>query len=272
MLHTNAEVALEMDRTSVHTEFLEEIVQESERMTRLVEDLLFLARSGTGSVLLELEVVRMKPFLAEIRERAAVLAHNYAALLRVEQAVDGLVQIDRTRIEQAVLILVDNAGKYSPAGKEIVLCLSLRGPEFVVEVTDQGPGIPAHDLGLVFERFYRVDKARTRKQRGSRLGLAIAKSITEAYGDRISVDPCLLGQRGASVNRVNTDHASSSLSTHHLLRPSRRRQLALLIQPKCPGQKGQRAGQPNRTDEDDATIAKGHTHPQAAHTRGQCHQ
>jgi len=90
-----------------------------------------------------------------------------------------------------VLILVDNAAKYSPAGRPITLRAQIRGNAMVIEVIDQGPGIAAPDLPLVFERFYRVDKARTRKEGGTGLGLAIAKSIIESHGGHIEAESIL---------------------------------------------------------------------------------
>lgn len=191
VLRANAEVALDLDHTCVHTEFLEEIVQESKRMTRLVEDLLFLARSDSDSVPLELELVEIMPFLNELGERAAVLAHERKATFNTKLTARGLVRIDPTRIEQVVLILVDNAAKYSSSAKPIILRSATQNAELIVEVADQGSGIPEADLPLIFERFYRVDKARARKQGGFGLGLSIARRIIEAHGGRIEAESTL---------------------------------------------------------------------------------
>jgi two-component system, OmpR family, sensor histidine kinase VicK len=185
VLRANAEVALELERDCVHTELLEEIVQESERMTHLVEDLLFLARSDAGSVPLDLELIELEPFLLELAERANLLAQQHGAHLRRDLTVQGRVHLDRARIEQAVLILVDNAAKYSPEGKPVTVRSRLANYEVLIEVADEGNGIPAVELPLIFERFYRVDKARSRKQGGAGLGLAIARSIVVAHGGRI---------------------------------------------------------------------------------------
>ncbi len=185
VLRANAEVALELERDCVHIELLEEIVQESERMTHLVEDLLFLARSDAGSVPLDLELIELETFLLELAERAHLLAQQHGAHLRRDLTVQGRVRLDRARIEQAVLILIDNAAKYSPEGKPVLLRSRLSGQEVLIEVTDEGSGIPAAELPLIFERFYRVDKARSRKEGGAGLGLAIARSIVTAHGGRI---------------------------------------------------------------------------------------
>jgi two-component system, OmpR family, sensor histidine kinase VicK len=191
VVRANAEVALGLDRTCVHTELLEEISKEAEHMTHLVEDLLFLARSDAGAVPLAQELVNIRSFLTELAERSSVLARGRGVTVQLELAGEGLVRIDRERIAQAVLILVDNAVKYSPVDKTITLRSALHGAEVVIEVEDEGPGIPEQDLPLVFERFYRVDKARTRKQGGVGLGLAIAKSIVTAHGGRIEAESVL---------------------------------------------------------------------------------
>ena len=191
VLRANAEVALDLDRTCMHTELLEEIVQETKRMTRLVEDLLFLARSDFDAMPLEVERVKIMPFFVELSERAGILAQEHEVLWRIELTATGQVWIDPTRIMQVVLILVDNAAKYSPAGQPVTLRSVIRGAELIVEVADRGPGIPEAELPLVFERFYRVDKGRSRKQGGAGLGLAIARSIVEAHGGRIEAESML---------------------------------------------------------------------------------
>lgn len=196
VLRANAEVALELDRTCVHTELIEEIVHESERMTRLIADLLLLARSDSGTLPLEIETVEMEPYLAELAGRATVLARRHHSTLSTHLRAVGRGQFDPTRIEQAVLILIDNAAKFSPANAPVTLTSLVRTPraaqpEWVVEVFDHGPGISPEDLPLVFERFYRVDKARSRRHGGTGLGLAIAKSIVEAHSGRIEAESVL---------------------------------------------------------------------------------
>ena len=187
VLRANAEVALQLERGCVHTDLLEEIVREAEHMTRLIEDLLFLARSDAGAIPFDWELISVMPFLRELADRASVLAREHTAVLNTELTASGVVQIDRSRIEQVVLILVDNAAKYSHENKIVTLRSRIDGPELLIEITDNGPGIPEEDLPLIFERFYRADKARTRKQGGTGigLGLAIAKSIVDAHGGRI---------------------------------------------------------------------------------------
>lgn len=188
VLRANAEVALDLDRTCVHSDLLREIVVEAEHMTHLVEDLLFLARSDAGAVPLDQELVNIRAFLTEFAERAKVLARERGATVQLAFTGEGLVRIDCERLAQAVLNLIDNAAKYSPVGKTITLSSALKGAEVMIEVADEGPGIPEEDLPLIFERFYRVNKARTRGTGGAGLGLAIAKSIITGHGGRIEAE------------------------------------------------------------------------------------
>lgn len=188
VLRANAELALELERSCLHVEMLEEILDEADRMTRLVGDLLFLANSDAGSLPLELELVELGPFLTLLAERSQTLARELNSDLHADLKAGGLARIDASRIEQVVLILVDNAGKYSPPDTPILLRSAVSGDTLIIEVADRGPGIPEDQLPFIFERFYRVDKSRSRKQGGSGLGLSIARSIVEAHGGRIEAE------------------------------------------------------------------------------------
>jgi two-component system sensor histidine kinase VicK len=105
--------------------------------------------------------------------------------LKTELGGDGFVKIDSQKIEQAVLILVDNAAKYGRPGGTVTLASSVRSGELRISVEDDGPGIPKEELPRIFERFYRLDKARSRQLGGTGLGLPIAKTIVEAHGGRL---------------------------------------------------------------------------------------
>ena len=195
VLRGNAQVGLALDGDPERAELFEEIVEESKRMTRLVEDLLFLARSDAASVPLQTETVDVVPFLHELAERAEVLVRERGATFESALAGEGQLRVDPTRIEQAVLILVDNAAKYGPAGGLVTLSSeSSRSGQLRIKVEDRGPGIPSNELPHVFERFYRLDKNRTRKgdgegpgQGGTGLGLPIARTIVQAHGGRIEI-------------------------------------------------------------------------------------
>ena len=186
VLRANAELARSLkEDPELQSELLDEILQESDRMTTLVSDLLFLANSDAGSLPLQLDLIEIAPFLTELGDRAGTLARERGVALQTALQARGLTEIDSARIEQAIMILIDNAGKYSPPASVVTLRSAVRDDELVIEVQDRGQGIPPAELPHIFERFYRVDKARSRRLGGSGLGLAIAKSIVEAHGGRI---------------------------------------------------------------------------------------
>jgi two-component system, OmpR family, sensor histidine kinase VicK len=188
VLRGNAQVGLALGSDPDHAQLLEEIVAESKRMSRMVEDLLFLARSDSAAPPLEFEMVAVAPFLTELAGRAEVLAREHSAELERKLEGEGSVKLDRQRIEQAVLILVDNAVKYGPPGGTVTLTSFVRSSELHISVEDRGPGIPREELPRIFERFYRLDKARSRQLGGTGLGLPIAKTIVEAHGGRIEAE------------------------------------------------------------------------------------
>ena len=187
VLRGNAEAGLAIENACVHREILEEIVSESSRMTRLVEDLLFLARSDASSLPLNIEAAAAEPLLLELSERAKVLVQRSDGTLVTGLTGFGTLNVDIARIEQAVMILVDNAAKYSPPGGKVRLNSSSWKDDFIIEVVDEGPGMRKEDIPLIFERFHRLDKVRNRRLGGAGLGLAIAKTIIDAHQGRIDV-------------------------------------------------------------------------------------
>jgi two-component system, OmpR family, sensor histidine kinase VicK len=185
VLRGNAQVGLALGGVGEHAELYGEIVEESRRMSRMVEDLLFLARSDSATLPLHLETVSVETLLAELAGRAGVLAHERDATLETRLEGEGRVEVDVQRIEQAVLILVDNAAKYGASAGRITLSSTVRSGELRISVEDRGSGIPKEELPRIFERFYRLDKARSRKLGGAGLGLPIAKTIVEAHGGHV---------------------------------------------------------------------------------------
>ena len=200
VLRGNAEVGLALGGDCPHGEILEEIVEESTRMSRLVDDLLFLARSDASSVPLELRETDTADLLTGLVSRAEVLARERGARFHARLDATGMLEADAARIEQAILILVDNAAKYGPDDGTVELEARTGGDELVVEVRDRGPGIAPEQRRRIFERFYRVDRAgRGRASGGVGLGLSIAAAIVEGHSGRIEA----LGRDGGgTVMRV----------------------------------------------------------------------
>lgn len=188
VVRTNAEVGAQLEEDSGLREIFEEIVNESSQMSRMVEDLLFLARSDSESPPLEVATVAVQTFLAQLQVRAEALARGRGTSFETDLSGEGELRADTARIEQAVLVLVDNAAKHSPPGERVTLAATTGSGELHIGVEDRGPGIPEEHLPQVFERFYRVDKARARKQGSVGLGLSIAKTIVEAHGGRIEAE------------------------------------------------------------------------------------
>ncbi|CAN5892552.1 hypothetical protein BH18ACT11_BH18ACT11_28830 [soil metagenome] len=186
VIRGNAEVGLQLGRECVHEEILEEIVRESGSMSRMVEDLLFLARSDSDSIPLDKQMVSVAWLLDKLALRAEALARERDTSLQTTLSGEGRLRCDAQSIEQAVLVLVDNAAKYSMPGEPITLSSSRRQRELLIEVTDRGPGIPTEELPQIFERFYRGERSSWKQ--GSGLGLAIAKTIVEAHDGSVEAE------------------------------------------------------------------------------------
>jgi two-component system OmpR family sensor kinase len=164
---------------------LDAIQSEAERMSRLVGDLLLLAQSDAGTLPMARHPVELDTLLLEVNREAQVLAGGVG--LSIGEIDQAIVLGDRDRLYQLVLNLVSNALKFTPEGGHVSLGLSLVNDWARLVVSDTGVGIPPEELPQVFERFYRVDKARTRSQGGAGLGLAIAQRIARIHGGRIEV-------------------------------------------------------------------------------------
>jgi signal transduction histidine kinase len=162
------------------------IQDEMERMSRLLGDLLLLARADTGGLPLRHEPVELDNVLFEVYRQVSRIDKPVSVeLTDVDQAT---ILGDEDRLKQLLLNLVDNGIKYNKAGGAVRLSLSKDKGWAQITVSDTGIGIPAEDLPHIFERFYRVDKARGRAQGGSGLGLAIAKWVVQAHGGAIHVE------------------------------------------------------------------------------------
>ena len=207
VLRGNAEIGLAMQADCEHDEILQEIVAESTRMSRLVDDLLFLARSDASRVPIEPREVDAAALIGALAMRAETLVRERGTTLNAEIDVSGTIRADPDRIEQAVLVLVDNAAKYGPDGEPIDLGAESRDGTLLIEVADRGPGIPPDEVERVFERFYRVggDGGGRRSASGVGLGLSIAAAITEGHGGSVAALP---REDGGTVMRITLPMAS----------------------------------------------------------------
>lgn len=177
-------------------QFLKVTQEETQRMIRMINDLLSLSRMDRGTSKMELELVNLNDFVAHILNRFDMIVKNdekngkkkkYAIKRELgKQAI--WVEIDTDKMMQVIDNIMNNAIKYSPDGGVITVRLTENQNRVILSISDQGLGIPRKDLGKIFDRFYRVDKARSRAQGGTGLGLAIAKEIVEAHHGRIWAD------------------------------------------------------------------------------------
>jgi two-component system, OmpR family, sensor kinase len=162
-----------------------EASEEVNRMSRLATDLLFLAAADAEEVV-EHEAVRLDAVVSDVWERARHLDAGTHEL-RLDRCEPLTVMGDRRHLDQVVWNLVENALRYTPGDGCVRLDLARRGGEALLRVSDTGVGIPAEHLPRIFERFYRVDRARSRSNGGTGLGLAIVKSVVEAHAGQVEV-------------------------------------------------------------------------------------
>lgn len=181
-------------------EMVQIIHDESKRMSRLVTDLLDLARMESGHMTLYKDVLATIPFLDRITNKFMQTARDANVELAFQFPKDDEIYIDadEDRLEQVFTNLIDNAIRHTPDGGQVTLSVERYTDVCVIVVSDTGYGIPEEDVPFIFERFYKADKARTRGKGGTGLGLAIAKNIIDAHGGMISAE------RGADKGTIFT--------------------------------------------------------------------
>ena len=193
MLRANAELLLRHRARFPEddAEILDDIVTETENMSRLAGDMLTLARLDAGKLDLEREVVDLTALAETLARRISGLAQAKQITvhedLNVAEAA-SVVFADAQYVQQAGLILVENAVKFTPAGGTVTLSTARRNGHASLVVQDTGIGIPKDDLARLGERFYRGDVSRTRATGGTGLGLAIAFRIAKAHGGAIQIE------------------------------------------------------------------------------------
>ena len=174
----------------MRSNFLGVIVGEADRMTRIVQDLLTLSKIDYGKMEMNISRFSFRKAVESVYEAAKLNAeqnHHHTMLLTEEEDIPE-VNGDRERIEQVVTNIVSNAVKYTPDGGRIEIHVGKTGKNVYVRVSDNGIGIPEKDLPRLFDRFYRVDKARSRESGGTGLGLSIAQEILKQHKGSIRID------------------------------------------------------------------------------------
>ncbi len=169
-------------------ERLGSVLEEVERLARIVEGLFALSRLDAGEAQREYVRFDLATLAANTVAQMNLLAEDKGISLQCAESAEVNVEGDRARLKQIVVNLLDNSIKYTPEGGTITLRVSAQAGEALLEVTDTGIGIPAEALPHVFERFFRVDKARSREFGGAGLGLSIVKSICTAHGGRVDLE------------------------------------------------------------------------------------
>jgi two-component system phosphate regulon sensor histidine kinase PhoR len=172
----------------ITTRFLDIIDKHASRLTLLIDDLLLLARLDSGRIELDLRPLLLRTAVQESLDDAALIARARGVTLENEVPPGLSAQADPERLRQVFANLIDNAIKYGRSeGRVVVQGRILDEARVELIVRDDGPGIPAEAAERIFERFYRVDKARSREQGGTGLGLAIVKNVIQAHGGDVRV-------------------------------------------------------------------------------------
>ena len=176
-------------------QFLKVVQDETDRMIRMINDLLSLSRMDAGTTKLNLEYVNINELFNYILDRFDMIIKKEEDPKKKKYTIeryftkkDLWVEIDTDKFTQVVDNIMNNAIKYSPDGGVITTRLLETHNHVILSISDQGLGIPRKDLGRIFDRFFRVDKARSRKQGGTGLGLAISKEVINMLGGQIWVD------------------------------------------------------------------------------------
>ena len=171
-------------------QFVQVIKRHTDRLTKIVEDLLMLSRIETKEFLLKMEAISVRDFVDDIVDFVKDPAEKKKISLSRNEIPSSLaVQADRNYLEQILINLLDNAIKYTPEGGRVaVSAVEKDSKDIQFSVEDNGIGIPKEDLSRIFERFYRVDKGRSKELGGTGLGLSIVKHLVQAHGGRVWVE------------------------------------------------------------------------------------
>lgn len=166
---------------------MESNLEEIDRMTRIVDELLFLSRADMGEVKMEHLPVSLDSLVEDVQRQASLLGQEREVQVVLRSTAPAVVAGDELRLRELFLNLVDNAIKYSRSGGTVEMALTIEQGQARLSVTDHGIGIPQEDQSQIFNRFYRTDNARAHTKKGTGLGLAICSWIAESHRGQIEV-------------------------------------------------------------------------------------
>ena len=197
LIRATADYGLRSQPAKEQSKLLADILDECDYMDRLVDDLLLLSRLDAQRLKLDLELIPLKKLFSETVQQISKLAPNREVSIKLEPA-QIQVRADRTRLRQVLLILLDNALRFTPADGKIQLSAKLNGKWVEINVTDSGQGIPPEHLAHLFDRFYQVTSPENEGSRTNGLGLSIAHSLIEAQNGSIHIKSEL--EKGTTIS------------------------------------------------------------------------
>lgn len=186
-------------------EFLGDMNHEIDRLTSIITDLLTLTQMDDGRMKLHIEQLNLSELAEETLRMLHPMAQERGQTLKERIFPDIRLEGDRSKLSQVIYNLTENAIKYTPDGGKIQVSLTQRGKNAVLTVQDNGVGIPKEDQGHIFDRFYRVDKARSRETGGTGLGLSIVRQMVQLHGGTVRVDS-EMGQGSAFTVELPVQH------------------------------------------------------------------
>ncbi|MEY3630896.1 MAG: Histidine kinase [Bacteroidota bacterium] len=177
------------ESSEIRQKFLEKAAKSLDGLDALVKDLLTVSQIETGAIKIEKKRINLRPMIEEIFEQLEGKAKKRGVKLALnctDEAID--VKADAQKIEQVLVNLIDNGIKYGNQEGKVTVLIEDRKKSYLISVKDNGPGISEKHLPRLFERFYRIDKSRTKLSGGTGLGLSIVKHIVQAHGSKIQVE------------------------------------------------------------------------------------
>jgi heavy metal sensor kinase len=195
-----------------YKEAMGSMLEEVDRLTNLVDTLLRLSHGDAGTVRLSREAIDLGQLTRDVVSSLGILAEERNQRLAIDVADGVLVSADRLVLREAITNVVDNAIKYSPQASTINLRVQADTAHAVLTVADEGPGIDPEHRERIFDRFFRLDEARSRDNGGTGLGLAIARWAVEVNGGQITVQS---GATGGSIFRIVLPNGAAATTSHH---------------------------------------------------------